>query len=147
MQEGSGKVPVSVKVVSENEATISWCLSRIDWDGEWSWLEMDGDTRERVYRLLGELESHTLKSAPKGSNEGSIKDLTNSLKMKSKKKSGPPAKLVNRLGKLEVDDHDGLWEMRVGNKGRVFFVVYRPSFCHLIWWDPNHLVWPSKKDR
>lgn len=108
---------------------------------------MDGSTRQRVYRLLADLEGETLKSAPKGNNEGCIKDLTKSLGQKSKKKSGPPAHLLKRLRKLEVDDHDGLWEMRVGNMGRVFFVVYRPSFCHLVWWDPDHKVWPSKNNR
>lgn len=138
---------MSAKVTSSSEATISWCLSRLDWDGDWSWRDMDNEMRERVYGLLAALEEHTLGTAPKGKAEGCLKDLTRSLGEKSKKKTGPPAHLINRLSKLEVDDHGGLWEMRVGNTGRVFFVVYPPSFCHLLWWDPDHKVWPTSRSR
>lgn len=141
-----GKTPVFSRVTSPTEATISWCMNRIDWDGPWPWHAMNDKKQRDVYEVLGGLERHTLASAPRAtSNKGSkgqIKELTRTLKTADVHDPRGPKELLKRLRTLKLDDAD-IWELRITGPNRVIFVVYPPSFCHLVFWDPRHECWPS----
>ena len=51
---------------------------------------------------------------------------------------------TKRLNKLQFDDAEALWELRVGGKPR-FWGVRLGSCFHFLWWDPEHKVCPTKK--
>jgi hypothetical protein len=50
----------------------------------------------------------------------------------------------NRLKEIELDDLDGLWELRLSGEKRVWGTRVEHVF-YLIWWDPKHTVCPSLK--
>jgi hypothetical protein len=52
----------------------------------------------------------------------------------------PEAK--KRLKEIDLDDYDGLWELRVSGKPRVWGILNHNIF-YLVWWDPDHKVCPS----
>jgi hypothetical protein len=49
-----------------------------------------------------------------------------------------------RLEEIELDDLDGLWELRLSGKRRVWGTRLEHIF-YLIWWDPDHTVCPALK--
>ncbi len=49
-----------------------------------------------------------------------------------------------RLRKIEYDDADALWELRVGGKPR-FWGVRIGNCLYFVWWDPEHHVCPVKR--
>lgn len=51
---------------------------------------------------------------------------------------------LRRLERIKFDDADALWEIRVGGKPR-FWGVRLGSCFHFLWWDPDHLVCPTKR--
>lgn len=55
-----------------------------------------------------------------------------------------PGKARKRLEKLKLDDVDGLWEFRLSGLERVWG-VRMGNVCYLLWWDPDHKVFPSTK--
>ncbi len=50
----------------------------------------------------------------------------------------------DRLLEIELDDLDGLWELRLSGLRRVWGTRVEHVF-YLIWWDPKHTVCPSLK--
>lgn len=54
------------------------------------------------------------------------------------------AKAKKRFKEIELDDYDGLWELRLGGKPRIWGVL-RHNIFYLVWWDPKHAVCLSPK--
>lgn len=54
----------------------------------------------------------------------------------------PPAK--KRWREIGLDDYDGLWELRVSGKGRLWGML-KDNIFYIVWWDPDHLVCPAPK--
>ena len=50
----------------------------------------------------------------------------------------------NRLRELGLDDYDELWRFRFGGKLRLWGLRMGSVF-HVLWWDPQHRVYPSPK--
>jgi len=57
-----------------------------------------------------------------------------------------PTKMRRRLREIQRDDLDMLVEFHIQGKVR-FWGARRGNVCHLLWWDPEHGVWPSKRQR
>jgi hypothetical protein len=51
-------------------------------------------------------------------------------------------KILNRLEVLQRDASGGLYEFHIDGLRR-FWGIRRGHVCYLIWWDPNHKIWPS----
>jgi len=51
-----------------------------------------------------------------------------------------------RLRKIQRDDTDALWEIRVGNKPRLWGQRHGSTMC-FIWWDAEHTVCPVARHR
>lgn len=64
-------------------------------------------------------------------------------RVKSVPASGICKDARDRLGDIERDDIDDLVEIRLGNKPRVWG-VRRGHVFHVLWWDPDHTVWPTE---
>jgi hypothetical protein len=48
-----------------------------------------------------------------------------------------------RLREIDLEEYDGLWELRLTGKGRIWGIRRRHVF-YAVWWDPTHAVCPSK---
>ncbi|MBQ1167191.1 hypothetical protein KBZ21_55250, partial [Streptomyces sp. A73] len=56
----------------------------------------------------------------------------------------PNKQALSRLDDLGIPDMTKIWTLRIGGAGRLWGFLVGPVF-HIIWWDPDHQVWPSKK--
>lgn len=50
---------------------------------------------------------------------------------------------MQRLVAMKLDDTDTLMQLRLGAKIRVFGMMEGSTF-NLLWWDPEHSVWPTQ---
>jgi hypothetical protein len=55
-----------------------------------------------------------------------------------------PSKAKRRLQDIERDDLDQIVSLRVEGQPRVWGVRDR-GVLHILWWDPEHTVYPSQK--
>jgi hypothetical protein len=121
-----GKQPRAAPVPQKAADRIVWRLARLDLDGEWGWRKLDVAHLERVLQQLKNFEGM------------SVGELFN----RSGNKRIPATKICknarDRLGEIQADDLDELWELRLTGKNRVWGHVY-----HVLWWDPDHTVCPS----
>jgi len=116
---------------TSEDPTIIWGLSFVDLDGPWGWRKIAVTSLERVLGFMhrlescrpGEVSGRTLKHIP-------FENLC--------------AKARKRLGELELDDLDGVWELRVTGLERIWS-IRRGHVFYPIWWDPLHEVCPSTK--
>lgn len=116
---------------------MMWRFNLLDVGSDWCWSKMTESEAKTVYDVLGDLERKTWTSIPKGqASVGSAKRVVLDGRV-------PPA-LRKRLLALEWDDQDHLWEIRCNNKARIWLLHSHPATGHLVWWDPNHEVWPRK---
>ncbi len=50
-----------------------------------------------------------------------------------------------RLEKIEQSDIDHLISLRISSRGRVWGILESRGVLALLWWDPEHQVYPSTK--
>lgn len=110
-----------------------WRLSQIDWDGPWCPSKCkEAGIRDILNRLTGfESMSWTQIQSGSGSHlvgaEGIIKEAR------------------QRLTQLKKDDWaDQLTSLRMSGKERLWGFL-RGGVFHVLWWDPEHEVFPSQK--
>ncbi|MDX3183535.1 hypothetical protein PV334_20015 [Streptomyces sp. ME02-7008A-1] len=56
----------------------------------------------------------------------------------------PNREALGRLDILGLSDMTRIWKLRIGGPGRLWGFLVGNVF-HVVWWDPRHEVWPSKK--
>ncbi|NEW33824.1 hypothetical protein GV791_14800 [Nocardia cyriacigeorgica] len=103
-----------------------WCLTKI--------------TPEQFVDLLGRLkafESMTYNEifAP-GKDEGKVYAVDKI----------PNRAALDRLTELQLDDMTEIARLRISGKGRLYgFAPNRGPDFWVLWWDPEHEIWPSTK--
>lgn len=112
---------------------IAWRFADIDMDGAWGWRDVTLDEIAWMRSWLAQMEKLTWAEAS-GRRVG----------VKLCKLANAPRKPVARLEELMRDDVDGLVEFHLQGKPRIWGVRIG-NVCHLLWWDPEHTVWPSRK--
>jgi hypothetical protein len=124
-----GRNPRAVEQPRTPEA-LSWRVNDMDLGGPWGWHLAD----EKVLRLVRE-------------KLGSFETMTWGELLGDKHKPIPVEHLCPkaraRLVDIERDDIPELGELRVGNKPRIWGWL-QGDVMHLLWWDPEHEVCPSK---
>ena len=111
----------------------SWYFSDMDTGGpfSFSWKKMDSKQLQMILDRLKEFERHNLDGLKKA-NCHPI----------------PPEDLAKdaqtRLKTLKRDDIEALWSFRINSKARVWAMQHDDVFA-LLWWDPEHKVYPSEK--
>lgn len=110
---------------------IAWRFARLDLHGKWGWSAL-GEDANAVLAKLRNFESLTLGELMRleGSTQIGTEDL--------------PAPAQKRLVDTGHDDLDAVWELRLTGKQRIWGAIDRAVF-YLLWWDPEHTVYPSKK--
>lgn len=101
----------------------------MDGDGEWVWDAVWGKTLGQIRGKLRNFETMRW-----GEIEGKGNKLipTHKLAVEAQK----------RLRALNLEDVDGLWELRLSGTTRVWGIRASNLF-YLLWWDPEHTVCPS----
>ena len=51
----------------------------------------------------------------------------------------------DRLQKLKLDDIDELMSFRISGKERVWSIRQLNNVMKVLWWDPNHEIYPIRK--
>ncbi len=113
-----------------------WRLHRMDWDSNCQWGWVGSESRsipwEEIHRKLGHFESMTW-AVLKNSDIATAID-TAAIHKDAQKE----------LTKLSEDARSEIWEFQLMGKQRVWGFREGATFI-VLWWDPEHLVFPSKK--
>jgi hypothetical protein len=106
----------------------SWLLQRLDLAGPWSWTRIDAAALRRVRERLGHLEALSFTEIL-GRVHHEI----------------PAAQLCReareRLRDLRLDDFEHLLSLRILKRQRVWGARTAEGVL-LLWWDPDHTVYP-----
>jgi hypothetical protein len=130
-----GKNPVVPQRVGDDDTQrISWRLGDTDRNGVWAWTTLSEADSKRVVDFLSEIDKMTWADACQGYRP----------RLKSVDADGVCADARTRLVEIQKDDEDKLWELHLSGIERIW-AIRRGSVCHLLWWDPNHTVWPSRR--
>ncbi|MBK7876320.1 MAG: hypothetical protein IPJ77_11275 [Planctomycetes bacterium] len=114
-----------------------WKVGRLDLDGKWSWRGIKADELEHVLERMRSFESMTWAEIERKSG-----------KYGSQCHTMPSERICEearaRLTTLRLDELPELYSMRCDQKGRLW--GYRIGHVlHVLWWDPNHTVYPVEK--
>lgn len=112
---------------------LSWRLSTLDLDGPWGWQRVAEAALRQLHDKLRGFETMTageLFGPNRGHKHISVESL--------------PREAFRRLQQLELDDVDGLCELRIRGAARVWG-FRRGNIIHLLWWDPDHTVFPGNR--
>lgn len=108
-------------------------FDRCDVGSEWSLIHATADHLLRILNAVKSFESMTameVYSSARGKRYV-ISDL-------------PNKQARDRLALLGYDDQDYVCGLRLNGPGRLFGIQLG-RFFHVLWWDPNHDIWPSEK--
>jgi hypothetical protein len=138
-QMASGKRtgdPSSLLPSSRNsDDRICWRFTHLDDEGPWGLAPLD---HARVLGLLAEMvkfESQTINELfHRGEWPGKCHDV----------ESLPNKTARDRLEAMGLPDMTKIWKLRIGGPGRLWGFLIGNVF-HVVWWDPEHQVWPSPK--
>lgn len=131
-----GKRPRAVEVdgAEPGRRRLVWRFGEIDDEGSWA-LSRIG--RERLKVLLGHLrsfESMTVNEVFAPNSEHGKRYRVEDL----------PKAASDRLVEIGRDDETEIARLRCGGKPRLYGFL-RENVFHVLWWDPQHAVWPTRK--
>lgn len=108
-----------------------WHVSTLDIDGPWGWTTIQKDTFfDQILPKIKNFESMAWKDIlGRSSHEVDVS------------KIGPAAQ--KRLVQLNLDDTEQLVSLHLSGKQRIWGIRVANTL-RLLWWDPNHQVYPSK---
>lgn len=134
--KGPAKPFVSSAAVLPNADTssqrISWRFCHVDFDGPWGF---DGLSFAEIMDKLKSFESMTIHELfSKGDEPGKHYDVA----------ALPNKQAHERLEKKQLSDMTRISRLRLGGPLRLYGFLEDNCF-HIVWWDPKHTVWPSRK--
>ena len=111
---------------------MAWRFSDRDQGGPYSWDGISEKDQQAVWERLAEFERLTAQGLTKTGSHHRIP--LDKLSKDAKK----------RLRYLDRDDLDDLWSFRISGERR-FWCIKHENIYALLWWDPNHTVYPVAK--
>lgn len=104
--------------------------------GRWCWTGHHADTWETVTEFLGNLESQTWGELTRGGRHTTAKGIG---------LDQFPAETQRRLRQIfpRGDAPEMLWELHLGGMRRIWGMRREAEF-QILWWDPNHEVYPTR---
>ena len=109
-----------------------WGLSYIDLDGPWGWNRLDLSAAKAILTKVNGWATMRQSELLRPGGKQCI----------PLHKLSPEAQ--RRLEELKLDDLDGLWELRLAGKQRIWGHREGHVF-YLMWWDPEHTVCPTSR--
>lgn len=135
-----GLAPADVRGPRHSEAPDAlgrnplWSFAVADLGGPWCLGAMSGATLVRVIRRLGEFEGMAWTEILQGTKSHSVPV------------SALSSKAQQRLADIRQDDVDELVSLRFSGRERLWGIRHG-ALCRCLWWDPDHEVCPSAKQR
>lgn len=114
---------------------ISWRFSEMDLSSEWGCHNLTSEKLLEVREKLLHFESQTWDQCAGTGSAGVAKRIP---------LDDFPTKTKRRFEDLGVDDAEALHEFRLSGPERVWG-IRRGSVCYILWWDPKHEVFPTKR--
>lgn len=148
---GADKVPrsntptknTSPKSIAPNDYEMSWCISRSDGVGEWSWKEARAWTEAEYQEEISKLNQYAGQKWHRVTND-----------YKTKAKGGKQVPLNHsqevsslcseargRWEELELYEYDTAFRFRVGGTKRIWGFVLQGHF-YLVWYERKHNIYP-----
>lgn len=124
-------VPAKATDVPEAEGLFRIRFGKLDLDGPWCLTKAPDDLR-MVLRAVQSFETMRLHEVFGGGYPGKdylARDL-------------PAHDARTRLVELQLDDHERISRLRIGNMGRLYGFRHGLDFW-VLWWDSRHAIWPS----
>lgn len=115
---------------------LVWRFSEVDAEGEWPPAEIGAQALGDLLRKMASYESMTVGEIFSPGSEHGKRYTVDSL----------PSHARKRLGEIERDDETEIARLRCGGKPRLYGFL-REHVFHVVWWDAEHAVYPSKKKR
>jgi len=113
---------------------MCWRFSHVDHEGPWSFRDVDTDTFCWILERLANFETMTVNEVFRNGEEpGKSYDV----------EALPTAEARERLEAMRLSDQTKIHRLRFQGKQRLYGFLHENVF-HVIWWDPEHKVWPSK---
>lgn len=113
---------------------ICWRFCHVDHEGPWGFEKVDALTLRKILDWLSHLESMKM-------NE--IFNFQNYPGTHYEVETIPNATALARLEELGLADMTKIHKLRQRGKVRLFGFLVENVF-HVVWWDPEHEVWPYK---
>lgn len=138
---GKGAKPfVSSASVLPNAETsgnrICWRFCHVDHDSPWAFDKMDAPTLIWLMGRLSNFESMTVNEMfNNGEEPGKHYDVA----------ALPTRRSRDRLEEMGLGDMTRISRLRLGGKPRLYGFLVANVF-HVVWWDPEHEIWPSAKN-
>ncbi len=133
----AGKRPVVTQATSEDDSLrVSWRFGDADRNGHWAWSRetMSPEDARDVLEFIHEMDKLTWAAASVGHRA----------RAKRIDVSGICADAQRRLLDISRDDVEWLWEWHITGPKRIW--GWRTGHvCHILWWDPEHTVWPTTR--
>lgn len=131
------RVPKSVPGADRHGETICYRFGMVDRDGPWGFDKVDGAAFGAVMDKLKSFETMTVNELfAVDSQHG--KDYSLAALQEANRDA------CRRLEELKHDDLDHISRLRLGGRKRLYGYRLLNVF-YLIWWDPEHEVYPSRK--
>ncbi len=112
-----------------------WQFNLLDWaHPEWGWKNISAEEWSKIAEKLGHFETMTwgeIEGGDTGSHLVEVGDC-------------PNPETPKRLGALNLDDVDTLFSLRLSGAKRIFGILNGDTL-KLLWYDPHHTVWPTRK--
>jgi len=126
------KARVDDKLIAEKDNIISWHIGSIDLDGDWAWSNVDSGNF--ISEILPKVKNFETMQWSEILNRNNHEIQVSQICRDAQK----------RLAEIKKDDTETLISLRLSGKERIWGIRYK-NILKIIWWDPNHSVYPSDK--
>lgn len=123
-------VPSYVGAATHEGHHVVWRFSAADKAGPWPWQVIDDKNLREFLNRLPSFET------------ADYRDRRELMSIHPQASLSKPAK--ERLLEIKRDDQERLISFHVGKKERVWCTEHGGMMC-VLWWDPNHEVYPTAK--
>jgi hypothetical protein len=113
-----------------------WRIDLIDIEGQWGWWNVS--SKEKLLEIknkLNNIQSMTWEEIDRDKKYNHFVD-SNKIEENAKKRLSEK--------NIDADKIDNLYRFRLSGRERVWG-IREQEFFYLLWWDPQHQVWPSHK--
>lgn len=139
---GATKTPREAGGGSRFSSKVTWCITRADREGAWSWGEPRAWTEDEwtgvitpkfdkyVQMTWQEIDRATSDSGLRMHHGHELSDLVKEAQ--------------DRWVAHGLEEYDSIFRFRLGNTLRAWGFIIQAHF-HLVWWDRSHLIYPVDK--
>ena len=134
------KNPVATKDGSRFDSKVTWCITKADQDGTWSWNEprawTENEWSEVIHPSFLEFERR---------NWGEIDDFSSGSEHKmhhSDDLDSLNTEAQKRWLALDLEQFDSVFRFRLGSTKRAWGYIAQAHF-HMVWWERNHMIYET----